>query len=104
MFRGKTPSTYSYLHLEDSYFICNTFPHLVLMSRVIKVPTLNDRLEDFECLFSLYQQAIECGEDLILDFSRCNFLRHNAVAFIGGLVRTIQCEGRSVRIEWNSIP
>jgi hypothetical protein len=73
------------------------------MSRVIKVPTLNDRREDFECLFSLYQQAIECGEDLILDFSCCNFLRHNAVAFIGGLVRMLQCKGRSVKIEWNSI-
>jgi hypothetical protein len=73
------------------------------MSRVIKVPTINDRLEDFECLFSLHQQAIECGEDLILDFSGCNFLRHNAVAFIGGLVRMIQWKGRSVRIEWDSL-
>jgi hypothetical protein len=73
------------------------------MSRVIKVPTLNDHLEDFDCLFSLHQEAIECCEDLILDFSNCKFLRHNAVAFIGGLVRTIQYKGRGVKIEWNSI-
>jgi hypothetical protein len=73
------------------------------MSLIIKVPTLNDRIEDFECLFSLYQLAIECNKDLILDFSCCNFLRHNAVAFIGGLVRMLQYKGRSVKIEWNSI-
>lgn len=78
--------------------------YIKLMSQIIKVPTLNDRIEDFECLFSLYQQAIECDENLVLDFAYCNFLRHNAVAFLGGLVRTLQCKGRSVKIEWNSIP
>jgi hypothetical protein len=77
---------------------------ITLMSQVIKIPTLNDRIQDFERLFSLHQQAIGCEEDLILDFSGCNFLRHNAVAFIGGLVRTLQHKGRSVKIEWNSIP
>lgn len=68
------------------------------MSQVIKIPTLNDRIQDFERLFSPHQQAIGCDEDLILDFSGCNFLRHNAVAFIGGLVRTLQHKGRSVKI------
>jgi hypothetical protein len=77
--------------------------YLYSMSLILKVPTLNDDIQDFERLFSLHQQAINSDkEHLILDFSDCQFLRHNAVAFIGGLVRFNQLEGKNVRIDWRS--
>jgi hypothetical protein len=73
------------------------------MSLILQVPTLNDDIEDFERLFSLHQQAIDSAEcHLILDFSNCQFLRHSAVAFIGGLVRLNQLRQRSVTIDWDS--
>lgn len=74
------------------------------MSLILKVPTINDEIHDFERLFSLHQQAINSDkEHLILDFSDCQFLRHNAVAFIGGLVRFNQLQGKNVIINWHSI-
>ena len=73
------------------------------MSLILKVPTLNDDIQDFERLFSLHQQAIDSDrEHLILDFSDCQFLRHSAVAFIGGLVRLNQLKGKTVIIDWSS--
>jgi hypothetical protein len=74
------------------------------MSLILKVPTLNDDIQDFDRLFSLHQQAINSDkEHLILDFSDCQFLRHNAVAFLGGLVRFNQFQGKNVIISWHSI-
>jgi hypothetical protein len=73
------------------------------MSLILTVPTLNDNIQDFERLFSLHQQAIDSDrEHLILNFSECQFLRHSAVAFIGGLVRLNQINGKTVRIDWSS--
>ena len=73
------------------------------MSLILKVPTLNDDIQDFERLFSLHQKAIDSDrEHLILDFSDCQFLRHSAVAFIGGLVRLNQLKGKTVIIDWSS--
>ena len=44
--------------------------YLHRMSLILKVPTLNDEIHDFERLFSLHQQAINSDkEHLILDFS-----------------------------------
>jgi hypothetical protein len=78
--------------------------YLYSMSLILKVPTLNDDIQDFDRLFSLHQQAINSDkEHLILDFSDCQFLRHNAVAFLGGLVRFNQFQGKNVIISWHSI-
>jgi hypothetical protein len=74
------------------------------MSLILKVPTINDDIQDFERLFSLHQQAINSDKDhLILDFSDCRFLRHSGVAFIGGLVRYNQSRGKTVIIKWHSL-
>jgi hypothetical protein len=74
------------------------------MSLILNIPTLNDGIQDFEELFLLHQRAISVDRDTItLDFSDCKFLRHNAVAFLGGLVRFNQNCGKTVIINWDSI-
>lgn len=64
----------------------------------LKIPTLNDEKADFIQMFSLWQQIEgNCTSEFIFDFSKCNFLRQNAVAFLGGLVRLIEsCGGRAI--------
>lgn len=59
------------------------------------IPTINDEEQDFDCLFQLWQRVnIICTKGtyskVIFDFSKCKFLRQNAVAFIGGLARCIE--------------
>ncbi|MDD1415462.1 hypothetical protein MEN41_12710 [Dolichospermum sp. ST_con] len=73
------------------------------MSLILKVPTINDSPRDFDNLFRLWQQ-IQTGEkEVIFDFSKCYFLRQNAVAFIGGLARLIESEGCTVIFNWDTV-
>jgi hypothetical protein len=72
------------------------------MSRTIIIPTLNNAIQDFELLFSAQQDALECKLDLTFDFSDCQVLPHYAIAFLGGLVRSIESDGRHVTIDWNT--
>ena len=73
------------------------------MSIIVNVPTLNNRCWDFDWLFQLWSQLDDDGLQVQFDFSRCGFLRQNAVAFLGGLVRSIQHRRGAVLIDWNSI-
>jgi hypothetical protein len=72
------------------------------MSRTIVIPTLNNAIQDFELLFSAQQDALECNRDLIFDFSHCQVFPHYAIAFLGGLVRSIESYGRHVTIDWDT--
>lgn len=73
------------------------------MTVVLNVPTINDDLSDFDKLFDLWNQANDDFLDVAFDFSRCRFLRHNAVAFLGGLTRLIQVRGGIVRFALDTI-
>lgn len=68
----------------------------------IPIPTLNDAPEDFDRLFTIWAQTNNYNINIRFDFSQCNFLRPNAVAFIGGLARKIQSQSRTVVFDWNS--
>lgn len=46
---------------------------------VIEIQTINDRLRDFDCLFQILRQANEGQSEVILDFSKCYFLRQTHV-------------------------
>lgn len=70
--------------------------------KVIPIPTLNDDLRDFDRLFQLWRQMNKEGSSYRLDFSRCVFLRQNAVAFLGGLIRMVEFRGGEVEIDWGS--
>lgn len=68
------------------------------------VPRLNDNLSDFTAMFRLWKHAAACSDPwMVLDFSACNFVRHNGVAFLGGLIRYTEARGTVVLIDWGTI-
>ena len=70
---------------------------------VIQIPTLNDGPNDFTRLFRIWNQANSNHEDVLFNFSSCQFLRPNAVAFLGGLARLIQSQRRMASFDWDSV-
>lgn len=73
------------------------------MSDTIYIPTVNDELKDFDNLFLVWQQVIESKSDLIFDFSKCYFLRPNAVAFLGGLIRLVEKRSQNITIKKDTV-
>lgn len=74
-----------------------------MAQQVIHIPRLNDYPSDFEQLFKIWQQVNDYYLDIRFDFSRCGFLRPNAVAFLGGLVRLIVSRHGNVAFDWASV-
>jgi len=72
--------------------------------RVIKldIPTINDRPADFDKLFKLWNEAKGYSLDITFDFSTCDFLRPNAIAFLGGLARLVESRNGRVTFDWNT--
>jgi hypothetical protein len=70
---------------------------------VIEIQTINDDLRDFDNLFQIWKKANQGQSEVILDFSKCYFLRQNAVAFMGGLIRSLQSQGKTVNIKWDTL-
>lgn len=66
----------------------------------LKIPTINDGPQDFDKLFKLWEQVNDDFLDVTFDFSRCGFLRQNAVAFIGGLARLIEKRHGKATFDW----
>ncbi|NLV32668.1 MAG: HAMP domain-containing histidine kinase [Acidobacteria bacterium] len=74
-----------------------------MAQKVIQIPTLNDRPYDFARLFGIWSEANDYFEDIRFDFSRCSFLRPNAVAFLGGLARLVESRKGSVIFDWGTL-
>ena len=68
----------------------------------IFIPTINDDPQDFVTLFRIWN-SVHGKNELQLDFSSCNFLRQNAVAFLGGMITSIQSNGGRVSLIINSL-
>jgi len=70
-----------------------------LTALTIYVPRLNDELWDAQQLALIWRQVDEAGDgaEVSFDFARCDFLRPNAVAFLGGLARLIAHRGGVAR-------
>jgi hypothetical protein len=67
------------------------------------VPTLNDTESDFSRLFMIFEQVMSSTtQQVLFVFTYCRFLRPNAVAFLGGTVRSLQRKGVTVFIDWTS--
>lgn len=69
----------------------------------LQIPTINDSPLHFDKLFELWSKAKACSSGVIFDFSTCNFLRPNAVAFWGGLARSIESRDQRVMFDWNTV-
>ncbi|OQW96727.1 MAG: ATP-binding protein [Desulfobacteraceae bacterium A6] len=74
-----------------------------MTQKVIQIPTLNDGVWDFAQLFNIWSQVNDYFEDVRFDFTRCGFLRPNAVAFLGGLSRLIESRMGSVVFDWSTL-
>lgn len=74
-----------------------------MTQKLIQIPTLNDRPDDFSRLFGIWSEVNGYFEDVRFDFSRCRFLRPNAVAFLGGLARLIESRLGTVIFDWNTL-
>jgi anti-sigma regulatory factor (Ser/Thr protein kinase) len=74
-----------------------------MTQKVIQIPTLNDGPHDFARLFGIWNEVNDYFEDIRFDFSRCGFLRPNAVAFLGGLARLIESRMGSVTFDWGTL-
>ncbi|WP_213305912.1 hypothetical protein [Paraburkholderia sacchari] len=72
------------------------------MQRIF-VPTINDTPSDYFELFSIWQQICSSQAGVVFDFANCNFLRPNAVAFLGGATRSAQRAGISVAFDWKTV-
>lgn len=76
------------------------------MDEPLRVPVhrLDDNTSDFIKL-SVMRGVIERSQNknIILDFTECSFLRHPAVAFIGGLIRHAASLGKTVTIDWPTV-
>jgi hypothetical protein len=73
------------------------------MAQTFFVPTINDSPSDFCQMFNLYNSIIHADSPIVLDFSRCNFLRPNAVAFLGGLAHTMQSRSKTLDFDWSTL-
>lgn len=75
----------------------------MLRPLTVLVPRINDDWASFQSLFAIDQQVL--GDDLAVtfDFSGCDFLRQNAVAFLAGLVRGIELRGGTARVDWSTV-
>lgn len=71
--------------------------------RIYVRETINDSLSDFDYLFDLWSQVHKDQLSVIFDFTYCRFLRQNAVAFLGGLARSIRHNSGSVDFDWNTL-
>jgi len=69
----------------------------------LDIPTINDNPGDFDRLFGLWQEVKDSSCDVTFDFTRCGFLRPNAIAFLGGLARLIQSQNRSGTFDWETV-
>lgn len=72
---------------------------------VISIPSLFDELDHFTKMFQILEEVNQHGDsvNVAFDFSKCTFLAHNAVAFVGGLARLIQHRGGEVTFLWDTL-
>jgi signal transduction histidine kinase len=68
----------------------------------LDIPKINDRPADFDKLFKLWNEAKGNSLDITFDFSTCDFLRPNAIAFLGGLARLVESRNGRVTFDWNT--
>ncbi|HDR9174196.1 TPA: HAMP domain-containing histidine kinase [Burkholderia vietnamiensis] len=68
----------------------------------IHVPTINDSQWDYFRLFNYWHQISQSGGHVTFDFTRCMFLRPNAVTLLGGVARLAERQGTLVEFDWKT--
>lgn len=70
---------------------------------IISLPSLDDRQSDFLYLFNVWKEIEGEQYYLEIDFLNCQRLGHNAVAFLGGMVRAKIKNGVNVVFKWDTL-
>jgi hypothetical protein len=70
---------------------------------VIPIGRINDGPSDFQVLCGIWQKAMSANDDIAFEFHYCDFLRPNALVFLGGLARVLQLRGRMVDFRWQTL-
>lgn len=69
----------------------------------IAIPTINDTCADFRKLAHIQNESMNTPCNTIkFTFHSCNFLRANAVAFIGSLARELENNNKKIHFDWTS--
>jgi hypothetical protein len=71
-------------------------------SYILYVGKIDDGSRHFDKLFSLWNEIRQIPKenlDITVDFHYCDFLAHNGVAFLGGLVRFVELQGGRVHFD-----
>jgi len=74
-----------------------------MAQQVIQIPTINDKPSDFAALFTILYKIDNSCKNVLFDFSQCDFMRPNSVAFLGGLARWIQFQGGAAEFDWKTL-
>jgi hypothetical protein len=85
--------------------LATVFRGEALTALTIHVPRINDELADFYHVAWIWGKVMEAGDgtEVTFDFSRCDFLRPNAVVFLGGLRRMIGYRGGTARFKMGTM-
>lgn len=74
---------------------------------LLYAPTIYDDFRSFHKLIKLWSEIQQLPEerlDVKVDFHYCEFLGHNGVAFLGGLVRLVEARRGCVTLDWDTLP
>lgn len=76
-----------------------------MSSKVVHISrNINDSKVDYDYLFDLCRDLRPIkNTEVIFDFTGCNFLRQNAVAMLGALIRLLQQQGNTVSFRLGTI-
>lgn len=67
------------------------------------IPTIAEDPWSYIRLFALWRQVKGEGPHFLIDFSQCTFLGQSGVAFLGGLIRSIEQRGGEVTVDWSTL-
>ncbi len=76
------------------------------LDRALDVPTIYYNSQCFKKLLELWQILSDLPDgslNITFRFSKCKFLAHNGVAFLGGLAHYIEVRGGSYNFDWDSL-
>lgn len=71
--------------------------------KIVRIPTINDSISDFDTLFRIWKNLNRDNVSVRLDFTYCDFLRQNAVAFLGGVIRLVENRGGTITIDQTTL-
>lgn len=72
------------------------------MTRIL-VPTISENVMSYDRLFEMWRRVRSSRNRVVFDFSTCTFIGQSGVAFLGGLVRSVERRGGEVTLAWDTL-